>query len=209
MAVNSIVRARIDERTKKQAAAAWLRVDATRIAQAFDEGVAANTNSIGPARAPIAKQAVGERYRGAGRWERHQILDEVFWFCACFRIWPQPKPRQAEGERVAVKFGLDITGKRAESSAVTQSETLRSLANAASVEAAVELSTTMRPDGRGAALSDLCGSAGQSPATSVVTSAISKCLTSNITSTCERKPGALIRSKPLVVRRARRLWLES
>jgi len=39
MAVNSIVRARIDERTKKQAAAAWLRVDATRVAQAFDEGV--------------------------------------------------------------------------------------------------------------------------------------------------------------------------
>jgi hypothetical protein len=39
MAANSIVRARIDERTKKQAAAAWSRVDATRIAQALDEGV--------------------------------------------------------------------------------------------------------------------------------------------------------------------------
>jgi hypothetical protein len=39
MAVNAIVRVRIDERTKKRAAAAWLRVHATRIAQALDEGV--------------------------------------------------------------------------------------------------------------------------------------------------------------------------
>ncbi len=39
MAVNSIVRARIDEHTKKHAAAAWLRADAKRIAQALDEGV--------------------------------------------------------------------------------------------------------------------------------------------------------------------------
>ncbi len=67
MAVNSIVRARIDERTKKQAAAAWLRVDATRIAQALDEG--------------------------------------VLGFTLASEFRPQPKPRQAEGERVGVKFG--------------------------------------------------------------------------------------------------------
>ena len=39
VAINRIVRARIDEHTKKQAAAAWLRTDAGRIAQALDESV--------------------------------------------------------------------------------------------------------------------------------------------------------------------------
>jgi hypothetical protein len=37
MAVNSIARAHIDERTKKQAATVWLQADAKYIAQALDE----------------------------------------------------------------------------------------------------------------------------------------------------------------------------